>query len=155
MKVMKHLPTTICLLHLGMNVEAWVSHLGNLLGQQFHSLCVLTENDRLVNVELWEKGIQAVNFFFFLKVSIELRNTLEGQLIHQINEFWLRNVLLLKASYSNRISRREKRNVLISGHKVYYLGHDNFEVIRKQLVDLIQYHHGAIIELCNTLGCKI
>lgn len=148
---MKHLPATVLLRHLGVDVKTGISHLGNLLGQKFHSFCILTENDCLVNIELGEKGIKAMDFFFFFKVSIVLGHTFKGQFIHQINELWLRHVLLLKASYSNWIGRREKRDVLLGRHKIYYLGNNNLEVIRKQFVDLIQYHHAAMIEFCNSL----
>lgn len=38
--------------HLGMNVEAGVAELGDLLGQELHPLGRVTEDNRLVDLEL-------------------------------------------------------------------------------------------------------
>lgn len=48
-------PVSVLLIHLGMNVEAGVAELGDLLGKQFHSLGRVTEDDRLVDLQLENK----------------------------------------------------------------------------------------------------
>lgn len=48
-------PVSVLLIHLGMNVEAGVAELGDLLGKQFHSLSRVTEDDRLVDLQLENK----------------------------------------------------------------------------------------------------
>ena len=40
----------VLLVHLGVDVEARVAELGDLLGQQLDSLCRVTEDDRLVDL---------------------------------------------------------------------------------------------------------
>lgn len=40
------------LLHLGVDVEARVAELGNLLGQQFHAVNRVAEDNRLVDFQL-------------------------------------------------------------------------------------------------------
>ena len=39
--------------HLGVDVEAGVAQLGDLLGQELHPLGGVAEDDRLVYLELW------------------------------------------------------------------------------------------------------
>ena len=43
---------TISLLHLGVNVEAGVAQLGDLLSKQFHAVDGVAEDDRLVDAQL-------------------------------------------------------------------------------------------------------
>lgn len=45
-------PVTVVLEHLGVRVEARVSELGNLLGEEFDTVGRVTENDRLVDLQL-------------------------------------------------------------------------------------------------------
>lgn len=51
---MEH-PVPVLLVHLGVNVEAGVAELSDLLGKQFHSLGRVTEDDRLVDLQLEKK----------------------------------------------------------------------------------------------------
>lgn len=44
------------LLHLGVDVEARVAELGDLLGQQLHAVHRVAEDDRLVDLQLTNKG---------------------------------------------------------------------------------------------------
>lgn len=39
--------------HLSVDVEAGVTQLSDLLGQQLHPLCGVTEDDGLVDLKLW------------------------------------------------------------------------------------------------------
>lgn len=48
-------PVSVLLIHLGVNVEAGVAELSDLLGKQFHSLGRVTEDDRLVDLQLENK----------------------------------------------------------------------------------------------------
>ena len=47
-----YLLVSVGLLHLGVNVEARVAELGDLLGEELYSLGGFTEDDGLVNVQL-------------------------------------------------------------------------------------------------------
>ena len=47
--------------HLGMDVEATEAELGDLLGQKFNPLSGVAEDDGLVDLELGEERVQAVN----------------------------------------------------------------------------------------------
>lgn len=113
-----------------MNIEARIAKLGNLLSKELNSLCVLTENDGLVDVKLGEESVEAVEFFLFLEVGVVLGYSLKGKLVHEVDEFGVRNILLLEASDGNRVSSREKRNLLILWHNLNNFCGNDFEVIR-------------------------
>ena len=49
------------LCHLGVDVEAAEPKLGDLLGQKLNSLRRVAEDDRLVDLQLREERVQAVN----------------------------------------------------------------------------------------------
>lgn len=55
-------PVPVALLHAWVDEEAWVAQLWDLLGQQLNSLGWVAEDDRLINVELGEESVQAVQF---------------------------------------------------------------------------------------------
>lgn len=67
---------SVVLLHFRVDVEARVSQLSDLLGQQLNSFGVFTKNDCLVNVQLGEKSVQAVELFSLLEVCVVLSYTL-------------------------------------------------------------------------------
>lgn len=71
-----NLPISVILLHFRVDVEARVSQLSDLFGQQLNSFGVFTKNDCLVNVQLGEKSVQAVELFSLLEVCVILSYTL-------------------------------------------------------------------------------
>ena len=88
-----------------MDVEARVSELSNLLGQQLHPLRVFTEDNGLVDVQFREQGVEAVEFFSFFKIGVILSQTFKCQLVHQVDKLWVWNISLLETSDSNWIGR--------------------------------------------------
>ena len=57
---MEH-PVPVSLGHLGVDVEAAEPELGDLLGQKLNPLSGVAEDDGLVDLELGEERVQAVN----------------------------------------------------------------------------------------------
>lgn len=57
----------VTLSHLGMNVKATETKLCDLLGQKLNTLCRVTKDDGLVDLELGKEGVQTVNFLLFLQ----------------------------------------------------------------------------------------
>ena len=51
----------VCLSHLGVDVEAAEAQFGDLLGKELNSLSRIAEDDWLVDLELREEGIEAVD----------------------------------------------------------------------------------------------
>src|SRR5205085_720985 len=74
-EVVKH-AVSVRLRHASVDVVARIAQLSNLLRQQFHALGGIAEDDRLVDLELREQSVQAVNFLTFLYKSIVLGDTL-------------------------------------------------------------------------------
>lgn len=63
--------------HLGMDVKATETKLGNTLGQELHTLNRVTEYDTLINVELLEKSKETVDLLSLFYESVILCDTLE------------------------------------------------------------------------------
>jgi hypothetical protein len=93
--------------HSRVNEETGIAELRDLLGQEFHSLCRVAENNGLVYLQFREKGVETMQFFFFLQVGIELGHSLEGQLLHQVDELRLGDKSLLEFLDLERVSGRE------------------------------------------------
>ena len=51
----------VLLEHLGVDVEAGVAELGDLLGQKLDSVGGVAEDNRLVDLQLGEEGVEAVH----------------------------------------------------------------------------------------------
>ena len=83
------------LIHLGVDEEAGVTKLGDLLGQQLHSLHRVAEYDALVDLELREKRVEAVDFLALLHVGVVLGHTFQSQLVHQVDGVGRPQVALL------------------------------------------------------------
>lgn len=69
---------SVRLLHLGVDVVATVAKLGDLFRQQFDTLCRIAEDDRLVDLQLGEQGIEAVHLLSLLDERVVLGDTLQG-----------------------------------------------------------------------------
>lgn len=88
--------------HLCVNVKARISQLSDLLGEQLNTVHRIAENDGLVNLQLQQgvksnpilllpttdlgkQGVQAVNLLTLLDEGIVLGNTLQRELLHQVD----------------------------------------------------------------------
>lgn len=71
--------------HLGVAVKAGVAQLGDLLSQEFNTVGRVAENNRLVDLELGEKGVEAVDLGFLLDERVVLGDTTEGEFVHQVD----------------------------------------------------------------------
>ncbi len=76
---------TIRLLHLGMDVEAGVPKLRDLLGKELDTVDRVAEDDGLIDLQLGEKGVETVNFLSLLDVSVKLGDASEGEFLHQFD----------------------------------------------------------------------
>ncbi len=75
----------IGLLHLGMYVKAGVPKLGDLLRQELDVVDRVAEDNRLVDLELREECVEAVDFLLFLYLGIKLSDAPESQFLHQVD----------------------------------------------------------------------
>jgi hypothetical protein len=86
---------TVVLKHTRMRVEAGISKLSDLLSEKLDTVRRITENDGLINLELVEEGVQAVDLLLLLNESVVLSDTTERQLIHEVNFVRRVHVLVL------------------------------------------------------------
>lgn len=93
---------TVGLLHFGMYVEAGISQLRDFLGEELNTVDRVAEDDGLVDLKLGEKGVEAVNLLSFFDVGVELSDTPEGKLLHQVDGIGFGNMLLAKFLDSHR-----------------------------------------------------
>ena len=89
---MEH-PVPVRLGHLGVDVVAAVAELCNLLGEELDPLSGVAEDDALVDLQLGEERVEAVDLLPLLHEGVVLRDALEGQLVHQIDLVGVAHVL--------------------------------------------------------------
>lgn len=82
--------------HFGMDVEAAVAQLCDLLGQQLYSIDAVAEDDGLVDAQLAEQRVEAVHLLALFYKGVVLRYTLKRELIHEVDNVGLAQELLLE-----------------------------------------------------------
>ncbi|KAF1760760.1 hypothetical protein GCK72_009010 [Caenorhabditis remanei] len=91
---------SVVLGHLRVNVVAGVSDLCDFLGKKLDTLSGVAEDDRLVDLELAEQSVQAMNLLLLLDESVVLGNSEKSQLLHEVDLIWLVHVFLHEGSDS-------------------------------------------------------
>lgn len=77
----------VFLTHLPVDVKARETQSGNLAAQKLDSVHAVAENNALVNCNLSKKSVEAVNFLVFINVSIVLGEALQGEIVHEVDDF--------------------------------------------------------------------
>ena len=90
-----------------MNEEARIAELTDLSGQKFDSLRTIAKDDCLGNVELCKESVEAVELLPFLQESVVLSQSLQSQLIRDLNVLRFGDVALLELTNFDWISRAE------------------------------------------------
>ena len=90
-----------------------------------------------------------------LQVRIVLSDSLESQLLHQIDELRRGDVLGLELLNLHGVGSREEHNLLVLGHDLDDLGDDALEVNRQQFVDFIQHEQFAVREISDLLHGQV
>ena len=98
----------IMLKHLGVRIEARITEFCNFLCQKFHSICGITENDGLIDLELGEERIKAVYFLLFLHEAIILSDSTKRKFIHEIDLIGIFHVFILVTVSQAMDMRAEK-----------------------------------------------
>ena len=138
-----------------MNEETRVAQLADFTGQQLDSLCTIAENDCLRDIKLGEKSIQAMELLTFLEESIVLSETLQSQLVRDLDVLGLRDVSLLELSDLNGVCRTEKTNLTIIRHHLQDLLHYFLEFSRNKTINFIQNAKLALVKSGFTSRCQI
>jgi len=88
---------TLLLTHLRVDEITRVAELNNLLSQELDSHRRIAEDNRLGDVELTEKSIEAMDFMLLVDIAVVLGDTFEGELVHDIDGFAALEVFLDEA----------------------------------------------------------
>ena len=79
--------------HLGVDVVAAVAELCNLLGEELDPLSGVAEDDALVDLQLGEERVEAVDLLPLLHEGVVLGDSLQGQFVHQVDLVRISHVL--------------------------------------------------------------
>ncbi len=73
---------TIMLQHTSVRVEAGIVQFGDLLSEKLDAISGIAKDDRLIDLESREEGVEAMDLLAFVDIAVVLRNTSERQLVH-------------------------------------------------------------------------
>ena len=138
-----------------MDVETAVSEFGDLLGEQLDAMHRVAEDDRLVDGKLGEQGVEAVNLLPLLDKCIVLRDTLQGELLHQVDDVRLFQELFLELLHRHRERGGVQANLPRRREVAQQFLNHRLELGAQELVRLV--HHGdvAVAQLANTLLSQV
>ena len=140
-------PVSVTLVHLGVNEEARVAKLTDFARKQLNTLCTIAEDDRLRDVKLSEKGVEAVQLLFLLEEGVVLRETLQSELVSDLNVLGLGHIALLEVANLYRVGRREKADLAIVRHHFQNLLDYLLELAGDESINLIENAKLALVKL--------
>lgn len=85
----------IMLQHASVRIETGITKFRDFLGEEFHSIGGIAKDDRLVDLQLREQRVQAVDFLLFFNECVVLCYTSECELIHEIYFIGICHMLVL------------------------------------------------------------
>lgn len=141
--------------HFCVGVVTRVAQFGDFLGQQFDSVGGVTENDRLVDLQFAEKSVEAVQFLLFFNESVELRDTSQSQLIHQVDLIRLGQVFVHKRLDGIGKSGGEQKGLSALGKEGKNLCNDVSELSQQHLVCLIHDKKWTLAQVGNISGNQV
>lgn len=145
----------VVLEHASVRVEAGVSQLSDLLSQQLDTVGGVTEDDRLVDLQLVEQGVQAMDLLLLLYESVVLGNTAEGELVHQVDLVGRVHMLVLEVLHHNGEGRTEEHHLPVLRVEAKELLDDGSKLGGQELIGFIHDERLASCEISYTLTGKI
>mmetsp|Transcript_7587 Transcript_7587/g.12771 ORF Transcript_7587/g.12771 Transcript_7587/m.12771 type:complete len:359 (+) Transcript_7587:1202-2278(+) len=141
----------VLLAHFSVDIETAVSKFSNLLGQQFHTINRVTKNNTLVDLQFRKQCVEAVHLLSLLDKGIELRDSSQGELVHQVDNVCIGQEFLFETFHSYRECGRKQQN--LTGRKgLGNKGLENrLEFGTQQLVGLVHDEHVALAEVGDAL----
>ena len=141
--------------HLGMAVEARISEFRDLLGEELDSVGGVAEDDGLVDLQLGEEGVEAVDLLLLLDVGVVLSNTTEGELVHQVDLIRADHVLIREVLDREGEGGGEEHHLAVLGVEPQELLDDGREFDRQKLVSFVHDEHGAFAKIRHLLAGEI
>lgn len=68
---------TVVLQHTSVRVEAGIVQFGDLLGEKLDAIRGIAKDNRLIDLESREEGVEAMDLLAFVDIAVVLRNTSE------------------------------------------------------------------------------
>jgi len=87
-----------------MNVEARITKFGDLLRQQLDSIYTITKNDRLIDLQLGEESVEAMDFLPLLNIVFLFFHSFDSKFFHNIDFLWFPQESIFEVFYSDRES---------------------------------------------------
>lgn len=144
---------TISLLHLGMYIEAGVSQLCDLLGQELDAVDRVAEDDGLINLQLGEESVEAVDFLSLLDVGVKLGDAPEGEFLHQLDGIGVGNVLLAEFFNGDGEGCTEQTNLMVLVAEINKLFKDGLELGGEELIGFVHDDCSAFAQVGNLSRC--
>jgi len=127
----------IGLLHFRMDVKARVPEFCDLLREELHAVDGVAEDDGLVDLQLGEKGVEAVHLLSLLDVRVELGDATQGELVHQVDGIGFGHVLLAEFLDCHGEGGAEETNLMGLVAEIDDFLEDGLEFRREELVGLV------------------
>jgi len=96
-----------------------------------------------------------VNLLLLLHIGVVLRDTAQGQLIHEVDLIGADHVLVGEVLDREGECGGEEHHLAVLGVETQELLNDRGEFDREKLVGLVHDEHGAFTEICNLLAGQI
>ena len=103
----------IRLFHLGVDVEAAVAELGDLLREQLDAVDRVAEDNALVDVELRKESVQAVNLLPLLHEGVELSDSAQSEFVHEVDDVGVGEELVLEPLHCHGEGSRKKKDLAV------------------------------------------
>eukprot|EP00760_Papus_ankaliazontas_P008881 PhM_4_TR13942/c4_g1_i1/m.5384 len=145
----------VLLEHAGVDVVAGVPQLRDLLGQELDAVDAVAEDDGLVDLETREERVQAVDLLALLDVGVELGDTDERELVHEVDLEGVLHVLVAEVLNRHGEGGREEQRLALLANVVEDVVHELGELGREQLIGLVEDHHVAAREVGDVLGGQV
>jgi hypothetical protein len=130
-----------------MDVVAGVSQLRDLFGQQFHAIDGIAEDDGLIDLKLGEESVETVNLLTFLYVGVELGDTPEGELVHEIDGVGVGDEFLAKVLDCDGERGTEQTNLMIGVAQIDNFLQYGLKLRGEELVGLVHDDGAAFAEI--------
>ena len=100
---------------------------------------------------LGEESVQAVDFLLLLHVGVVLGDTLERELLHQVDLVRVVHVLLDELVDGARKGGRVEQDLTVGRQEADHVVEHVLEVLREELVGLVHHEHAALVHDGQTL----
>ncbi len=145
----------VLLHHAGMGIETGIAKFGDLLCQKFHAVCGVAEDDGLVDLELGEEGVQAVDFLLLFDEGVVLGDSAESEFVHEIDLVGISHMLIFELFDNHWEGCAEQHDLSIFGVEVEELLDDDSKFWREELICFIHDEDGAFGKVSNTFAGKV